>query len=53
MDRILRHWTLCIVTYSMMQWLQHGKAIKEFVKKTIDLWRRSNCMQDLFEKKNN
>ncbi len=33
MDRILRHWTLCIVTYSMMQWLQHGKAIKEFVKK--------------------
>lgn len=33
MDRILRHWTLCIVTYSMMQWLQHGKAIREFVKK--------------------
>ena len=32
-DRILRHWTLCIVTYSMMQWLQHGKAIKEFEKK--------------------
>ncbi|MBK8394343.1 MAG: hypothetical protein IPL26_03735 [Leptospiraceae bacterium] len=35
MDRILRHWTLCIVTYSMMQWLQHGKAIKEFVKKRL------------------
>lgn len=33
MDRILRHWTLCIVTYGMMQWLQHGKEIKEFVKK--------------------
>lgn len=33
MDRILRHWTLCIVTYSMMQWLQHKKEIKELVKK--------------------
>ena len=37
MDRILRHWTLCIVTYSMMQCLQHGKAIKDFVKKRLTI----------------
>jgi SRSO17 transposase len=33
MDKILRHWTLCITTYSMIQWLQFGRKLKEYVKK--------------------
>jgi hypothetical protein len=28
MDKILRHWTLCITTYSMIQWLQFGRLQK-------------------------
>lgn len=33
MDRILRHWTLCIATYSLMQWLQHERQTKDHLKK--------------------
>lgn len=33
MERVMRHWTLCFVAYSLIQWLQHGKLLKELVKK--------------------
>lgn len=32
-ERVMRHWTLCFVAYSLIQWIQHGKLLKEIVKK--------------------
>jgi SRSO17 transposase len=32
-ERILRHWTLCITAYGLLQWLQYEKIFKENVKK--------------------
>jgi hypothetical protein len=33
MERVMRHWALCFVAYSLIQWLQHGKLLKKLVKK--------------------
>lgn len=33
MERVMRHWILCFVAYSLIQWLQYGKLLKEIVKK--------------------
>ncbi|MFC1586717.1 hypothetical protein ACFL54_00265, partial [Planctomycetota bacterium] len=33
LDRIVRHWMLCFVTYSLIQWMQHGERLGEIAKK--------------------
>ncbi|MFC1587755.1 transposase, partial [Planctomycetota bacterium] len=33
LDRIVRHWMLCFVAYSLIQWLQHGERLSEIAKK--------------------
>ena len=33
MERILRHWTLCIAAYSFLQWMQHENTLYGMVKK--------------------
>lgn len=33
MERVMRHWILCFVAYSLIQWLQHGNLLRELVKK--------------------
>lgn len=35
LDRIVRHWMLCFVTYSLIQWLQHGERLREIAKKNF------------------
>lgn len=33
MEKIMRHWTLCITAYSFLQWLQYSKKFSVMIKK--------------------